>query len=257
VRLVAAALALALTLPLSGAAATQGPVSAPALAPGEVLLQLNGTGRVTTRADFVTFSVTLSASAATEAEARRDAEAQMARILAAVRGAGVPQADIVTEQVHVTQEPSMELAADMIANAMEVDISTEPPPPPPEHRAYASVDVRVRDIARLPALTRAAEDAGGAVGPLPQYALNDPSGPRRAARVQALASARAEAEAYAAALGMRVARVVRVTERLGMDFLSMMMNDRELRRRAQEEETQGPDIATSVIVGVDYALAPR
>ena len=59
--------------------------------------------------------------------------------------------------------------------------------------------------------------------------------------------ARADAEAYAAALGLRVVRVVRVTERVGMDFFSMMMNESDACAAMNGGAQNEPDIETMMI----------
>ena len=59
---------------------------------------------------------------------------------------------------------------------------------------------------------------------------------------------------------MRVARVVRVTERLGLDLLGMMVSESQIVANlfsVAAMRTTGPDVQTMVTVGVDFALAPR
>jgi uncharacterized protein len=269
VRLVAlwAALALAGTLP--GASATaQAPVSTQPLAPGEVLLELNASGTVTTRADMAVMTVRAMGQGATNADARRAVAAEVARLTAIARGAGVAAADINVTETMIT--PSYEMPdispppfdgaeansiAIEAANSMAFEDAM--PPRPRQASAQALIAIRGRDMAALAPMLRAMEEGLAIVDSRPAYSLLDADGPRREARNRALARARADAESYAAALGMRVARVVRVTERLGFDFVSMMMNERAMRRQLEASDNQGPDIDTSVTIGVDFALAPR
>jgi uncharacterized protein YggE len=98
----------------------------------------------------------------------------------------------------------------------------------------------------------------------PTYSLSDDRPARRAARAEALEQANADAEAYAAGLGLRVARVVRVTERIGLESLSLLSDASERVRLAMRSpvaagasEGREPEIRTSVVVGVDFALAPQ
>jgi uncharacterized protein len=117
----------------------------------------------------------------------------------------------------------------------------------------------VRDVGRVARIERALRDTGATQVTGPTYELVDDSAARRSARAQAIAAARADAEAYAESLGMRVLRVVRVTERVGLDFMSLFVGQPNLTRRIQEGMTgrTSPEIATQVIVGVDFALAPQ
>jgi len=265
-RLVITGIALALAVPvLAGDAIAQAVSTAP-LAADEVLLELSANGSVTTRADLVTVQVQVNAQAATEDEARRAAEAQVRRVTQIARGAGVAAADV--EAGEISAMPMMDMMAtemnamDMTVNTMDMAMtedSTVTNMATGESTANAAVmvEIRLRNVDRLEALTRALDEAGLPVIPTPSYALADPAGPRRQARANALAVARADAEAYAAALGLRVVRVARVSERVGMDFFSMMMNESMLRRSMNGGAQTEPDIETTMIVGVDYVLAPR
>jgi len=262
VRLVAlwAALALAGTLP--GASATaQAPVSTQPLAPGEVLLELNASGSVTTRADMAVMTIRASAEGNTNAEARQAVAAEVARLTAVARRAGVAPADIRVGDSMISPSFDVLDAPPPLFDVAEANsaASAEPMAVPPRRAAsaHALIAIRGRDVAQLAPMLRALEEANAIVDAAPAYSLNDTDTPRREARSRALARARADADAYAAALGMRVVRVVRVTERLGFDFVSMMMNERAMRRQLEASENRGPDIETSVLIGVDFALAPR
>ena len=94
---------------------------------------------------------------------------------------------------------------------------------------------------------------------VPVYALTDDAGPRRQARARALEKARADAEAYAAPLNMRIVRVVRVSERLGLDLFGLFASEMQLLGQMFTPAMMrgGPEVYTIVTVGVDYALAPR
>jgi uncharacterized protein YggE len=73
-----------------------------------------------------------------------------------------------------------------------------------------------------------------------------------------MATARADAEAYAASLGLRVVRVVRVTERMGLDLISLLVsNSSLLTSMFQPTRALGPEIPTFVTVGVDFALGAQ
>ena len=72
-RLIIAGLTLALAASAPLAASTQAPVTMPPLAPGEVLVEVNALGMVTTRADRATLMLTVSGNGETEAQARAEA----------------------------------------------------------------------------------------------------------------------------------------------------------------------------------------
>jgi uncharacterized protein YggE len=260
---------LGLSLALAGAApfgtlAAQGPAATPPLAAGEMLLEVNALGNVTARADRATMTVVITADGATEAEARRDAEAKVRRLTAALRAAGVAEADIRTRPVSTTVnlelvttvDTSMDMA-DAPANAAAAVVE-DSQPPQPSASASASMEIVVRDLGRIEAVQAAFATEGMPPFAPTTYALNDASVPRRLARAQALRTARADAEAYAAALNMRVVRIVRVTERIGLDGLGLFISEADsLARLFGPMGARGPEIPTMVAVGVDFALAPR
>jgi uncharacterized protein len=98
-----------------------------------------------------------------------------------------------------------------------------------------------------------------------RYTLSDPVAARRAARADAIARARAQADDYAAGLNMRVARLVRISERSGPSFMEMMMGGisggdagmAALQREMVENPDSAEGVNTIAFLGVDFALAPR
>jgi uncharacterized protein YggE len=129
--------------------------------------------------------------------------------------------------------------------------------------ARATVTVRLRNVGRAQALHARFGGYGsnayfGGGGPV--YELVDETAPRRAARAQAIANARADAESYAAALNLRIVRVLHVTERGGLDFLSMTVSESNALIRAMRSFSSAQaeaQVETYAIAGVDFVLAPR
>jgi uncharacterized protein len=247
-------LALAASGPL--AATAQAPVSTQPLAAGEVLLEVNALGLVTTRADRASLSFSITGSGETETAARADVTRNIAEIRALVRAQGVTDADIVIQPVSAYSDASL-----LGSNATTYDVSENGAEAVPHATASAQAEITVRNVERATAIQTALTDRGIYVGTGSiTYALNDDSAPRRAARAQAIQKARADAETYATSLNMRVARVVRVTERLGLDLLGLAASESQMVGQifstAALRASQG-QVPTIVVVGVDFALAPR
>jgi uncharacterized protein YggE len=260
-------------------AADASPVTTQPLAANEVLLEISALGTATSRAELATVTGSLASHGATEAAARRERDAQIRRVTAAARRVGVAAADLMIGEAETisdmamtdmgmdmqpedTAEAAMDAAANAAADAADVEstsCNTCPASTDPEFMLSSGVEVRLRNPDKVGELTQALQEAGVEVLAEPVYAAGDQSEARRTARAQALASARADAEAYAATLDLRVVRVVRVTERMGMDLMSLMLSESSpLRRLFQnQEQSQGPDIPTYVAVGVDFALGPQ
>lgn len=230
-----------------GAAVAQ--VSTQPLAPGEVLLEVVAVGTSSAPADRATLTATVTASGATEAEAERALEAALERVRAAARAAGVRAEDITTAEAMVTFD---------IDDYVRTDPTTDQPPAAPEVERRRALELELRDVARVEAVRQALRDAGATGVGEPSYALADASAARRAARTNALRAARAQADGYAADLGLRVVRIVRVTERVGMDIFNIAISDPSFARRFQPNRANtDPRIESVMFVGVDFALAPR
>ena len=125
----------------------------------------------------------------------------------------------------------------------------------------SQVELRLRDPRQGRRVDPGCCDAGVDISfAAPAYAAGDQNAARRAARAEAIAAAREPMpKPMRPSLGMRVVRVVRVTERMGMDLMSLAMGASSplLAMMQQHERAQGPDIPTYVAVGVDFALAPQ
>ena len=125
------------------------------------------------------------------------------------------------------------------------------------HRESTTLELYLNDAGQFARVQGAIEAAGAESVLGPFYALSDETGARRAARADGLAHARADAEAYAASLRMRVSRMVRVSERVAADWSSFQAMQDWIQRVAGLRGSANPDIETQVRVSVDFALAPQ
>jgi uncharacterized protein len=249
--LAAPALAAAGVPGMVGTDGAPSPVRTQPLAPGEMLLEAGGLGVVTSRADLATILVLVSGSGDTPAAARRANAAEVRRVVAAARRAGAP-----ADGIDIRDGETPNAFVTMLDPGQTRDGSTA------AHRTVSTITIRLRDIARVDAVRAALEAVPAANVALPVYALTDRTAARREARAQALAAARADAEAHAQNVGMRLARMVRITERVSNDLYGLALNNAA--QFARLERTVGPardqtkpQIVTLVMLGVDYALAPR
>jgi uncharacterized protein YggE len=188
-------LALAAAMP---AAAQQMTV----LSPGETLLEVQASGEVRVVPDTALVTVGVVSTGTTAREAT-DANARtMTAVIAAVRKAGIAERDVRTQQIGVQPRFARNNGDDYEGQAQITG-----------YVARNSVAVRVTRLATAPDVIAAAFGAGANSVNGPTLGTDDPDRGLREAREEALKNARAEAEAYAAGLGMRVARVIRVSER--------------------------------------------
>jgi uncharacterized protein YggE len=230
------------------------PVRTQPLAADERLIEVGGIGVVTTRADLATMTVSVSSSGASGNEARRANEIEVRRIVETARRAGVPAEAIETRAGQPVSLLRIFDVADAAAQPMDG-------PGMPERQAHSEIVIRLRDIDKV-AEVRAALALTGTYEISTIYALTDRNQARHRAQAQAVAAAQADAAAHAGQANMRVARLVRLTERTGMDVFALALNHAALFRSLRNTpnpagpQTQ-PDIVTIVMLGADYALAPR
>ena len=271
-RLVVLGLALALTAQAPLAAQTHVPTQP--LAQGEVLLEVNAIGVASARADRATLMFTIRGTGESDAAAQADAEGKIRDIRALLRAQGILEADIRIEppsasggdpadQAMAAATAAMNDAAAAAQREAGMPASASGQLPPPNDRPAASsaaaAEVVVRSIDRLPAIMAQLNQHSVNLLQGATYALSDDSGPRRQARLQAMEKARANAETYASALNMRVVRVLRVTERRGMDVMALAASDRSLGGLLGFSGGRGnrAEVPSVAVIGVDFALAPR
>ncbi len=121
----------------------------------------------------------------------------MARVLTALRGAGVADRDLATAQISLNaQYRYIENQAPIVTG----------------YQANNSVTVRFRDIARSGAILDALVAAGANQINGPTLTLDKPETAQDEARANAIKTARARAELYAKAANLTVKRIVAISE---------------------------------------------
>ncbi|MEA3010126.1 MAG: uncharacterized protein QOJ91_1818 [Sphingomonadales bacterium] len=247
-RLAGLALALALAAFPAAAAAQAIPI---ALNPSEVLLNVEAEGSQKSRPDVMTITAGVVTVAPTAAKAL-SANSELAyRLVDVIRSKGVDPRDVRTTELSV--DPQFEELSD------EAQVRADR-----EHRArrilgYVAtnkLELRLRDLGKGPDLIDALFGAGANSVEGPEFSLADPAPAERLARRAAVEAARLEADTYAEALGMRVARVLRVSER--GDFESEGGNDIVVTgSRIRRTPIEPGELTTRITVWIDYAMVPR
>lgn len=247
---------MGLALTFAAAPVLAQPVSTAPLAPREVLLEVTAAGTVRTRGDIAIVVAVASSQGGTEAEARAANATLTGRLTAAAQSAGTAAGDI-----RVNNSPTMmdfsrpELVQQMMAGDMagQAGVDTSP-----SQTVRSLVELKIRDVARVEAVREALREAGAAQVTAPNYSLTDDRPARSRARTEAVATARASAEGYATALGMRVVRILRVSERMGLDSLASFINDPGMMRRMRSlGASPDPEVETQVVIAIDFALVPQ
>jgi uncharacterized protein YggE len=231
--------------------AAQSPAQ-PLLAPGEVLLEVAATGRTVRPAERARLLVSMTGRGATPVQARAAAEAQLERAVTAARGAGVRREAIrevrqVSPFGFAAEAPPEDMFRADRAVAAEIEPSTQ--------WETRMIEILIADPANARRVSDALRTAGilGVSGPT--YQLADDSGARGAARADALRQARAQAESFAAAANMRVARMLRIGARPGAEAMGWSVFAAISERPTVP--SGGTDVDITEHVAVDFVLAPR
>lgn len=192
IRLLSAA-ALAATVPLAASAQT-----APIATVSEgTLLDVVAEGRVNRVPDIAVIRAGVVSQGATAAEALSANARQMASVLTALKAAGIADRDIQTATISLS--PQYRYAENQ-------------PPAITGYQASNSVSVKFRDIARSGTILDTLVKQGANQIDGPSLTIDAIDSAMDAARVDAVKRARERANLYAGALGMKVDRILMVSE---------------------------------------------
>ena len=160
-------------------------------------LDISATGDATRVPDIANISAGVMTRAATATAALEQNASQMNRVRAALKRAGIDDRDIQTSTISLNPE---------------YRYADNQPPALTGYTASNQVNIRFRDIRNTGKILDAlvAEGANQISGP--NLTIDRPEAALDEARTKALAVGKARAELYARSLGMRVVRLLAVTE---------------------------------------------
>lgn len=160
-------------------------------------LDISARGEVSRTPDIALISAGVVTQARDAKSALAANATRMSRVVAALRATGIAERDITTAQISLS--PQYRYAQNL-------------PPVITGYQATNTVRIRFREIARSGAVldTLVAEGANQIDGP--NLMLDKPEGALDEARTAAIATARARAELYSSATGLRVKRIVSISE---------------------------------------------
>lgn len=192
-------------LPLIAAAAAPAAAQVqamPVIAVTGATLDISAEGETTRVPDVATISAGVVTQATDAAAALRDNAARVERVIAALKKAGIADRDIQTANIQLN--PQYRYAQN------EAPVITG-------YQATNTVSIRFRDIAKSGTVLDALVKEGANQISGPNFTLDKPAEALDEARVAALGIARARAELYAKAAGLKVKRIISISEG-GADF---------------------------------------
>ena len=195
IRLALYATAAGLTLATISASAQE---ARPMMAPIDgTVLEISADGTSTRTPDLAMIQAGVVTQAATAGDAMRQNSTRMATVLAALKRAGVAERDIQTSS---------------IALSPQYRYAQNEPPVITGYQASNQVTVRFRDIAKSGAILDALVKEGANNISGPNLTIDKPEAALDEARTAAVGTARARAELYAKAAGLRVDRILSISE---------------------------------------------
>ena len=184
-----------------GAAAIPSGAMAQAVATVPVLqgtrLDVSATGEVTRVPDVAIISAGVVTRAPTASAAIEQNAARMERVRAALKRAGIEDRDIQTSSINLNPE---------------YNYANNQPPRLTGYQASNMVSIRFRDIKNSGKILDALVAEGSNQINGPSLTIDKPESALDEARAKAIANGRARADLYARALGMRVVRLLSVSE---------------------------------------------
>lgn len=178
-------------------AGAQNTVGAVPIQPDGTVLDVSAEGRTTRVPDVATIRSGVVTQAATASAALSENNARMARVLAAVKRAGVADRDIQTANVSLSPQYRYE---------------NNQPPQLTGYQATNTLAIRFRAIDRAGPILDALVKEGANQIDGPNLSLDNPDAALDEARADAIKRARARADLYAKAAGMSVVRILSISE---------------------------------------------
>lgn len=230
-------LALPLALTLGGCEGTPDPRG---VEKDEVLLQVVATGRADTRPDEARFTAGVQTMAGSAAAASAGNNQVMNRVTDALERLGIKPDDMQTRQISMSR----------------IDYGPERG----RFQAHNMIEVRVRDISKAGEAIAATTEAGANLLSGPNLTISNPEAANRSAYALAYKAARARAEAYAEAAGLKVARVLVIRDT--GDSPPGFYEPPPIARAEAAVQTAAPPVrpgmtTSEVRVRADFALAPK
>lgn len=208
----------------------------------ETLLQVSATGQAEAKPDEANFSIGVSSIAATSEAATAANNAKINAVVTALKALGVTDDDMQTQNVAASR-------IDWGPNRNKFEASN-------------TITIRMRDVAKAGAAIQAATRAGANILSGPNLRVSNPEAASRTAYAAAFKAARARADTYAEAAGLKVERVLTIRDGGGtpppMPYGGAfeVMADQAVAQAAPPPVMAGTD-RSLVQVSVDFVLGPK
>lgn len=243
-----AVLALAAAMAVPAAASAQDAGTAPAVARGNTLLTVQGEGKTARKPDLAVFNAGVATAGKTAGEAMAANAAQMTRVIAALKRAGIAERDIQTSNISLNPVYAQHQPRPMGSiEPEEAKIIG--------YQANNQVTVRQRKLDDFGKVIDALVAAGANQVNGPSFEVDDSASALDEARIDAIKQARARADLYARATGLKVVRVLSISESGAYVPRGPVMYRMDAASAAPTPVMAG-EVSLQANVTVQYELAP-
>lgn len=240
------ALALAAVVAQPALAQQAGPV--PAIEAGHTLLTVSAEGRANRKPDLAVFTAGVASSGKTAGEALSANSAEMNRVIQALKRAGIAERDIQTSNLSL--------------NPVYADTSRQPGDPLEQqvpriigYQANNMVTVKQRNLGEFGKVIDTLVAAGANQVNGPSFQIDQPDTALDEARIEAVKKARERADLYARTIGMKVVRLVSISESGGHSPPVPMYRMAVAEAAASAPVAPG-EVSLNLNLAVQFELAP-
>ena len=200
----------------SATSASAQPVSpGPVVAAGNAVLTISADGRSTRTPDLAVFSAGVTTQAKTAAAALAENAERMNAVIAALKASGIAERDIQTSNLSVNPvygQPRSDENGNMSGEPVIMG-----------YQASNQVEVKQRKIGNYGKTIDTLVSAGANQVSGPAFQLDNADAASDEARIDAMKKARARADLYAGAAGLKVKRILTISESGGYAPQPMVM----------------------------------
>ena len=240
-----AALSLTVGSPLPALAQQ---IEGPTISAQGTVLSVTGEGRSSREPDIAMFSAGVVTTGKTAGAALEANSAAMNRVISALKRSGIADRDIQTSNLNVSP-----VYADRNRSANTLE---EEAPPIIGYRTTNQVMVRQRKIAQFGKVIDTLVSAGANQVNGPNFQLENQDEALDEARREAMQKARERANLYASAAGLRVKRILSITESGGYSPRPQMMYARVASDQAESTPVAAGEVEMQASVQVMFELTP-
>lgn len=244
-RFALAPIALACTLPAAAQVAT--PVNA--ISPASTLLSLNAEGRSFRKPDLAVFNAGVTSQGKTAAAALSANSADMNRVIAALKAAGIADRDIQTSNLSLNPlyAPPVVRPDGRVEDQPQRIIG---------YQVNNQVTVRQRKLADFGKVLDTLVSVGANQVNGPSFELDDSDAAMDEARTAAMTKARQRAELYARAAGLKVKRIISISEGGGYSPPMPMLYAKAAMADSAPTPVAAGEVGLTATVSVQFELAP-